>query len=77
MWDCLDDGDDEDNLSDACVRIMSLNDLTAEWTGGLFDAGGKNFYVSVQHNITGHGVILKITGWKNVDEQHHGWKHHH
>lgn len=75
IWDCLDDGDDEDNLSDACVRVMSINDLTAEWTGGLFDASGRTFYVSVQHNITGHGVILKITGWRSVEEQHHGWLH--
>jgi len=77
MWDCLDDGEDEDNLSDACVRVMSLNDLTAEWTGGLFDGTGKTFYVSVQHNISGHGVILKVTGWRNVDESHHGWKRGH
>jgi secreted PhoX family phosphatase len=74
IWDCLDDGDDEDNLTDACVRVMSLNDLTAESTGGLFDGAGKTYYVSVQHNITGHGVVLKVTGWKNVDEKkHHGW----
>jgi secreted PhoX family phosphatase len=41
-----------------------LNDLTAEWTGGIFDADGRHFYVSVQHNISGSGVILDITGWK-------------
>src|SRR5262245_9855859 len=63
LWSCLDDGADDDFLSDGCVRAASLNDLTAEWTGGVFDASGKNFYVSVQHNITGHGVILKISGW--------------
>jgi hypothetical protein len=33
------------------------------WTGGFFDASGKNFYVSVQHNISGSGTILRITGW--------------
>ena len=64
IWDCLDDGDDQDNLADACVRVMSLNDLTAESTGGLFDASGKTYYVSIQHNITGHGVVLKVTGWR-------------
>ena len=64
IWDCLDDGEDEDNLADACVRVMTLNDLTAESTGGLFDASGKTYYVSVQHNVTGHGVILKVTGWR-------------
>jgi len=34
------------------------------WTGGLFDASGTRFYVSVQHNVTGHGVILEISGWR-------------
>jgi len=63
LWDCLDDGADIDTLSDGCVRIASINDTTAEWTGGFFDASGKNFYVSIQHNISGYGTILKITGW--------------
>jgi secreted PhoX family phosphatase len=76
IWACLDDGDDKDNLSDACVKVMSLNDLTAESTGGLFDATGKVFYFSVQHNVTGHGVILKVTGWQNTEERHCGWRHH-
>jgi hypothetical protein len=31
---------------------------------GTFDASGRHFYISVQHNISGHGVILDITGWK-------------
>jgi Alkaline phosphatase PhoX len=64
IWDCLDDGKDEDNLADACVRVMTLNDLTAESTGGIFDADGDAYYFSVQHNITGHGVIVKVTGWR-------------
>lgn len=46
------------------MRIGTLNDLTAEWTGGIFDRFGDHFYVSVQHNATGHGVILDITGWR-------------
>ncbi|HZD54543.1 MAG TPA: alkaline phosphatase PhoX, partial [Woeseiaceae bacterium] len=70
MWDCLDDGADQDNQSDACVRVMSLNDLNAEWTGGVFDASGKHFYVSVQHNVTGHGVILEVTGWHDTHNNH-------
>jgi hypothetical protein len=64
LWDCLDDGDDADTLSDGCVRVMSLNDLTAEPTGGFFDGSGTHFYVSIQHNITGHGVILDVYGWR-------------
>jgi len=64
LWDCLPDGTDADVQSDGCVRIATLNDLTAEWTGGIFDATGSRFFVSVQHNITGKGVVLEITGWK-------------
>jgi Alkaline phosphatase PhoX len=64
LWSCVDDGDDADSLSDGCVRIGTLNDLTSEWTGGTFDYWGNHFYVSVQHNISGHGVILDITGWR-------------
>lgn len=33
-------------------------------TGGLFDPSGKSFYVSIQHNVSGFGTILKLTGWK-------------
>ncbi len=64
LWSCLDDGADFDTLSDGCTRIGTLNDLNAEWTGGIFDAAGTTFYVSVQHNVTGHGVVLAITGWR-------------
>jgi hypothetical protein len=64
LWDCLPDGADQDLLSDGCARIATLNDLTSEWTGGIFDASGQNFYVSIQHNISGEATILDITGWK-------------
>jgi hypothetical protein len=64
LWDCLPDGADPDLQSDGCVRMATLNDLTAEWTGGIFDASGQHFYVSVQHNVSGSGTILDITGWK-------------
>lgn len=36
----------------------------AEWSGGVFDATGTTFYVTVQHNVSGNGVVLDITGWK-------------
>jgi secreted PhoX family phosphatase len=74
LWDCLPDGLDDDTMSDGCVRVATIKDLGptgapnagegAEWTGGVFDATGAHFYVSIQHNLTGHGVILDITGWK-------------
>jgi len=64
LWDCLPDMQDQDLLSDGCIRIATLNDLTAEWTGGIFDASGQHFYVSIQHNISGQATILDITGWR-------------
>ena len=64
IWMCLEDGEDVDTLSDGCIRIANLNDLTAESTGGFFDAEGKHYYFSVQHNVTGHGTILDVTGWR-------------
>lgn len=64
LWSCKPDGTDADLQSDGCVRVATLNDLTAEWTGGFFDRSGKHFYVSIQHNITGKGVVLDITGWR-------------
>ncbi len=64
IWSCVDDGDDTDILADACAKVISLNDLNAESTGGIFDATGKRYFVSIQHNVTGHGVILEIDGWK-------------
>jgi hypothetical protein len=64
IFSCLDDGYDADLLSDGCVRVLTVNDLTAETSGGIFDATGRRYWVSVQHNITGHGVVLEITGWR-------------
>jgi hypothetical protein len=64
IWACLDDGDDTDKISDACVKLMTLNDLTAESTGGLFDATGSRYFVSIQHNLTGHGIVLEVNGWR-------------
>jgi hypothetical protein len=63
IWDCLDDGADDDTLTDGCIRIATLNDLDAETTGGFFDATGEHYYVSIQHNSSGFGTILDITGW--------------
>lgn len=64
IWMCLEDGSDVDSLTDGCIRVANLNDLNAESTGGVFDAQGKHFYFSVQHNVTGHGTILDVTGWR-------------
>lgn len=70
MFLCLPDGADADDQSDGCIRVGSLNDAGsaahpegAEWTGPIFSADGRHLFVSVQHNITGKGVVLDITGW--------------
>ena len=64
IFSCVDDGGDADTMSDGCLKVATLNDLNAESTGGLFDKSGDHYYVSVQHNVTGHGVILEISGWR-------------
>jgi hypothetical protein len=64
IFSCLADGEDADLLSDGCIRVLTINDLTAETTGGIFDDTGTHYWVSVQHNVTGHGVVLEITGWR-------------
>jgi hypothetical protein len=65
IWDCLPDGEDIDTLTDGCIRVATLNDLDAESTGGFFDPTGKHYYVSIQHNSSGFGTILDITGWRS------------
>jgi secreted PhoX family phosphatase len=64
LWACADDHADSDLLTDGCIRIATLNDLDAEWTGGIFDDSGERFFVSIQHNDTGKGIVLEVTGWK-------------
>jgi hypothetical protein len=71
IFSCLEDGDDLDLLSDGCIRVLTVNDVHldpngagAETTGGIFDSTGRRYWVSIQHNVTGHGVILEITGWR-------------
>src|SRR5262245_53980595 len=65
IFSCLDDGPGDPNLlSDGCVRVLTLNDLLAETTGGVFDASGSRYWGSIPHNATGHGVVLGITGWQ-------------
>lgn len=64
VWDCLEDGADADQLADACVKVMTLNNLNAESSGGVFDATGKRYFLSIMHNGSGHGVILEVNGWQ-------------
>jgi hypothetical protein len=49
VWACLPDGGDSDLLSDGCVRVMTLKDGTAEFTGIQFLADGTSFLIHLQH----------------------------
>ena len=48
----------------AASESRTLNDLTAGVDRRDLRRRRRHFYVSIQHNVTGHGVILKITGWR-------------
>lgn len=72
VFACLPDGNDRDNKTDGCVRVLSLHDASAEPTGFLFSPDGKSAYVNVQHsndkniaNVDGYGTddLVKITGF--------------
>jgi hypothetical protein len=67
IWMCLPDGADRDVQSDGCVRILSLRDTSAEPTGFIFTASGKEAYVNIQHRDAGVGALLKISGFRVQD----------
>ena len=57
VWACLPDGDDSDTLSDGCVRVMTLRDGNAEFTGIEFFTDGESFLIHTQHRTqTGRAV---------------------
>jgi secreted PhoX family phosphatase len=78
LWICLPDGDDDDVLTDGCVRFASIRDTSAEPTGFIFTGSGESAYVNIQHRAandalgnTNHGALVKISGFK-VKSRHHG-----
>ena len=81
LWICLPDGDDDDVLTDGCVRFASIRDTSAEPTGFIFTGSGESAYVNIQHRAandalgnTNHGALVKISGFK-VKSRHHGHDH--
>jgi len=71
LWICLPDGDDDDTLSDGCVRFATVRDTSAEPTGFIFTGSGTSAFVSIQHRAvndaagnTNHGALLRISGFK-------------
>ena len=49
LWICLPDGEDDDALTDGCVRFASMRDTSAEPTGFIFTGSGEEAYVNIQH----------------------------
>jgi len=71
LWICLPDGDDDDTLSDGCVRFASIKDTSAEPTGFIFTGSGTSAFVNIQHRAVNdaagagnHGALVKISGFK-------------
>jgi secreted PhoX family phosphatase len=68
LWICLPDGDDDDVLSDGCVRFGSLRDTSSEPTGFIFLGSGEAGFVSLQHRdvdaANNRGSLLLISGFK-------------
>ena len=71
LWICLPDGDDDDTLTDGCVRFASVKDTSAEPSGFIFLGSGESAFVSIQHRAVNdaagagnHGALLKISGFK-------------
>ncbi len=82
LWICLPDGDDDDVLTDGCIRFASIRDTSAEPTGFIFTGSGESAFVNIQHRAandalgnTNHGALVKISGFKvKPNRRHH---HHH
>lgn len=86
LWICLPDGDDDDTLTDGCVRFASVKDTTAEPTGFIFLGSGTSAFVNIQHRAVNdaagagnHGALLKISGFKVRKDDHDDddFDHHH
>ena len=81
LWICLPDGDDDDVLTDGCVRFASIRDTSAEPTGFIFLGSGESAFVNIQHRAVNdaagpgnHGALIKISGFKVKPHDHdHDW----
>ena len=71
LWICLPDGDDDDALTDGCVRFASIRDTSAEPTGFIFLGSGEE--ALREHPAPrrqrrlgngNHGALVKISGFK-------------
>ena len=75
VWACLPDGPDRNTLSDGCVRVMTLKDGNAEFTGIQFLGDGKSFLIHLQHRTqTGRAVqgttdLIQVSGIRVFDRE--------
>jgi hypothetical protein len=76
VWSCLPDGSDADEMSDGCVRILSIADTSAEPTGFILSPDGNSAYLNIQHSndkdmakFDGYATddMIKITGFGPVE----------
>lgn len=72
IWSCLPDGADADQMTDGCLKILSVKDTSAEPTGFIFAPDGKTAYVHIQHSddtkmpkVDDYGTddLIRITGF--------------
>ena len=77
LWICLPDGDDDDVLTDGCVRFGSIRDTSAEPSGFIFLGSGESAFVNIQHRAINdslgagnHGALVKISGFKVKHREH-------
>jgi secreted PhoX family phosphatase len=82
LWICLPDGDDDDALTDGCVRFASIRDTSAEPSGFIFTGSGESAYVNIQHRAFNdglgagdHGALVKISGFDVRSREHAGHAH--
>jgi len=61
VWACLPDGTDPDILSDGCVRVMTLKDGAAEFTGIEFLGDGRSFLIHLQHRDQSGRAVPETT----------------
>lgn len=77
IFACLPDGRDRDIKTDGCVKVLSVEDHSAEPTGFTFTGDGKTAYLSIQHSNDERmplfddyrtDDVLKITGFGLKDD---------
>ena len=63
LWICLPDGDDDDALTDGCVRFASIRDTSAEPTGFIFLGSGEEAFVNIQHRAVNDAATEPSARW--------------